>query len=168
MKSAETIIQWDEFRRSLIKQCHTRGTQGISITLFNKPTVDFPQELGSQDLKQPCSRGPGPRPLPSLQSIPWYYRRSSILFSIHQGLSESSQGLVPRLLVAQPNMFLVLRNNASFSLHKGLVESLTCSGQPLTQQCFPFQGVVTQCGLTCVTELCFSQEENWTFMEHQA
>ena len=35
MKSVETITQWEKFRRRLVKQFYTRGTQGISRTFLH-------------------------------------------------------------------------------------------------------------------------------------
>lgn len=63
MKSAETITQWDKFRRRLTKQFCTTGTQGISRTILSWQCLGTDNHsstwwkiLGSRDQKQPSTK----------------------------------------------------------------------------------------------------------------
>lgn len=68
--SAESISLWGKINKTLIKQCYTKGTQGISNTLQPGHTEALEliagapkrqEELCSEDLKPQILPGPQPQ-----------------------------------------------------------------------------------------------------------
>lgn len=76
MKSVETILQWDKLRRSLTKQCRTRGTQvsqGITKNTLDLGLIThslmWQGEPSSQTLKLALPKCSSFKPLPAFQSL---------------------------------------------------------------------------------------------------
>lgn len=103
--------------KKLIRQCQTKGTWGILRTLQTKCTLALEmitspllwEELGPQDLKPRSPNAPA-KPLSALP-LPGF-REVATFLSIHQCLREKSpKGPGPRLLLAGPSTFLVLKRS---------------------------------------------------------
>lgn len=119
MKSTETLIQWERFRRGLSKPCGIKGIWGVPKILLIKSTVALGliikdpcgwESQSAQDLKQPLPKGPGYRPLLALQSIFLVSRKELILL-----YTSGPQGKLPRArmqaVIGSTGMFQGLRRS---------------------------------------------------------
>lgn len=159
MKSAETITQWDDFRRRLTKQFCTTGTQGISRTILSWQCLGTDNHsstwwkiLGSRDQKQPSTKA-----LSKTITTSVFLILEVLCFIIS---APRPYRKVPK--ASAPGCYSLFQECSS-----SLRAYMIIPDQSSTQQGFILWVLVTWCHVSHPSELCFSQEENRSFKAHQ-